>query len=257
MYAKLLQYLEVTGQSLTAPRLRYISAGGSPLDIDWKRSIEQRFGLPLNNGYGLTECASNVALTRVDRPRPDDSIGLPLPGVAMRFAGPDGLDVADGTVGEIWIKGPNVMLGYYRDEAGTRAVLDQDGWYRTGDLGRRGEDGHLFIVGRAKDLIIRSGFNVYPAEVETALNSHDDVVQSAVIGRKVSGNEEVVALVEVKPGCGLEPSSLRDYVGRRLAAYKRPQHIFILEKIPASPTGKILKAGLAGLAEALIAGSRS
>jgi len=256
MYAKLLEYLEVTGQSLTAPRLHYISAGGSPLDIDWKRSIEQRFGLALNNGYGLTECAANVALTRVDRPREDDSIGLPLPGVEMRFVGPDGIDVADGTVGEIWIKGPNVMLGYYRDEATTRAVLDEDGWYRSGDLGRRGEDGHLFIVGRAKELIIRSGFNVYPAEVETAINSHNDVVQSAVVGRKVSGNEEVVALVEVKPGSGLQPSSLRDHVSDRLAAYKRPQYIFILEKIPASPTGKILKAGLAALAEELIAKSR-
>lgn len=253
MYAKLLEHLETTGQSLLAPKLRYISAGGSPLDIDWKRSIEERFGLPLNNGYGLTECASNVAITRLDGPRSDDSIGLPLPGVEMRFVGADGQDVSDGAIGEIFIKGPNVMLGYYRDEAATRAVLGKDGWYRSGDLGRRGEDGNLFVVGRAKELIIRSGFNVYPAEVETALNSHEDVVQSAVIGRKAGGNEEVVAFVEIKPGCGLNAALLRTHVSGRLAAYKRPQHIFVLEKIPASPTGKILKASLAPLAEDLIA----
>ena len=253
MYAKLLEHLETTGQSLVAPKLRYISAGGSPLDIDWKRSIEDRFGLPLNNGYGLTECAANVAITRLDAPRSDDSIGLPLPGVDMRFVGADGRDVADGTIGEIFIKGANVMLGYYRDEAATRAVLGDDGWFRSGDLGRRGADGNLFVVGRAKELIIRSGFNVYPAEVETALNSHDDVVQSAVIGRKAGGNEEVVAFVEIKSGCGLDAALLRAHVSGRLAAYKRPQHIFILEKIPASPTGKILKASLAPLAEELIA----
>ncbi len=253
MYAKLLEHLETTGQSLLAPKLRYISAGGSPLDIDWKRSIEERFGLPLNNGYGLTECAANVAITRLDAPRHDDSIGLPLPGVEMRFVGADGRDVADGTIGEIFIRGPNVMLGYYRDEAATRAVLGSDGWYRSGDLGRRGEDGNLFVVGRAKELIIRSGFNVYPAEVETAINSHVDVVQSAVIGRKAGGNEEIVAFVEIKPGCSLDAALLRAHVGQRLAPYKRPQHIFILEKIPASPTGKILKASLGPLAEDLIA----
>jgi long-chain acyl-CoA synthetase len=255
MYAKLLEHLETTEQSLQAPRLRYISAGGSPLDIDWKRSIEARFGLPLNNGYGLTECAANVAITRLDAPRSDDSIGLPLPGVEMRFVGTDGMDVGDGAIGEIFIRGANVMLGYYRDEVATRAVLDCDGWFRSGDLGRRGADGNLFVVGRAKELIIRSGFNVYPAEVETALNSHVDVVQSAVIGRKAGGNEEVVAFVEVKPACGLQASSLRDHVCQRLAAYKQPQHIFILDKIPASPTGKILKASLGPLAEELVAKS--
>ena len=248
-------HLETAERSLVAPGLRYISAGGSPLDIDWKRSIERRFGLPLNNGYGLTECSSNVAITRVDAPRDDDSIGLPLPGVELRFVGPDGGDVADGQIGESWIRGPNVMRGYYRDETATRSALSGDGWYRTGDLGRRGPDGYLFIVGRLKELIIRSGFNVYPAEVETALNSHPDVVQSAVIGRKAGGNEEVVAFIEAKPGSALQGSSLQNHVRERLAAYKRPQHIFILDKIPASPTGKILKAALAPLAEELIAKS--
>jgi len=255
MYAKLLEHLESTGRPLKAPGLRCISAGDSPLDIGLKRSIERRFGLPLNNGYGLTECSPTVAATRVDAPRDDDSIGLPIPGVAVRFVGAEGVDVADGQIGEMWARGPNPMQGYYRDEAATRAAVTRDGWLRTGDLGYRAKDGHLFVVGRLKELIIRSGFNVYPAEVETALNSHPDVVQSDVIGRKVDGNEEVVAFIEVKPGSGLQVSVLRDHARERLAAYKRPRHIFIVEKIPAGPTGKILKALLAPLTEELVAKS--
>jgi long-chain acyl-CoA synthetase len=257
MYAKLLEHLESSGRPLHAPRLRYISAGGSPLDIDWKRSIERRFGLPLNNGYGLTECSSNVAMTRVESPRDDDSIGLPLPGVDVRFVGADDTDVPDGQIGESWIRGPNVMQGYYRDDPATRAAVTGDGWFRTGDLGCRRKDGYLFIVGRLKELIIRSGFNVYPAEVETALNAHPDVVQSAVIGRRADGNEEVIAFIEAKAGSGLQASTLRDHARERLAAYKRPQHIFIVDRIPASPTGKILKATLAPLAERLIAEGKS
>ena len=254
LYAKLLEHLELTGRPLSAPKLRYISAGGSPLDIDWKRSIERRFGLPLNNGYGLTECASNVAITRVEAPRDDDSIGRPLPGVEVRFVGADGAEVPDGEVGECCIRGPNLMKGYYRDAAATGAAVTDDGWFHTGDLGRRAGDGYLFIVGRAKELIIRSGFNVYPAEVETALNSHPDVVQSAVIGRRADGNEEVVAFIEARPGSGLGVPTLRGHVRERLAAYKRPQHIFIVEALPASPTGKVLKAALIPLAEQFIAG---
>ncbi len=253
MYARLLEYLERSGRELKAPALRYISAGGSPLDIDWKRSIEKRFGLPLNNGYGLSECAANVAITRPDAPVDDDSIGRALPGLEFRFTDAGGNVLADGEIGECRIRGGNVMLGYYRDEAATRAVLGPDGWLRTGDLGRRGADGNMYIVGRLKELIIRSGFNVYPAEVETALNAHEGVVQSAVIGRKAGGNEEVVAFVEAKPGSGLDAAALREHVAGRLAAYKRPQHIFIMERIPASPTGKILKASLAPLAETMIA----
>jgi acyl-CoA synthetase (AMP-forming)/AMP-acid ligase II len=112
MYAKLLEHLETTNGSLSAPGLRYMSAGGSPLDIDWKRSIERRFGLPLNNGYGLTESSSALAITRVEAPRDDDSVGLPLPGVEVRFVGTDGMDVADGEIGEGWVRGPDVMRGY-------------------------------------------------------------------------------------------------------------------------------------------------
>ncbi|HKH35520.1 MAG TPA: AMP-binding protein [Beijerinckiaceae bacterium] len=253
MYARLLEHLDHRGEALVAPRLRYMSSGGAPLDLDWKRRIEARFGLALNNGYGLTEASPTVAQTRIDDPRDDDSIGPALPGLELRFVDKDGRDVPEGEVGECWLRGPNVMKGYYRDPEATAATITPDGWLRTGDLGRRDADGNLFLVGRSKELIIRSGFNVYPPEVETALNAHPDVVQSAVVGRRVSGNEEVVAFVEVMPGSTVDEAALKRFVGERLAAYKRPQHIFVMARMPASATGKVQKHMLVALAEAMIA----
>ncbi|MDQ4060933.1 MAG: AMP-binding protein [Pseudomonadota bacterium] len=253
MYAKLLEYLEAQGRALKAPRLRYMSSGGAPLDIAWKRRIEQRFGLALNNGYGLTEASPTVSQTRIEDPRDDDSIGPPLPGLEIRFVDAQGREVPDGEVGELWVRGPNVMKGYYRDPAATAAAITAEGWLRTGDLGRRGPDGALYLVGRAKELIIRSGFNVYPPEVEAALNAHPQVVHSAVIGRPVSGNEEVIAFVEAVPGSGLDEPGLKAFVAERLAPYKRPQRIFVVDRMPAGATGKVHKHLLARLAEELLA----
>lgn len=257
MYAKLLEHLESTGQHLHAPGLRYMSAGGAPLDIGWKRRIERRFGLTLNNGYGLSEASPTVSQTRIADPRDDDSVGPPLPGTEVRFVDAAGHELADGEVGECQLRGPNVMKGYFRNEAATRAVITADGWLKTGDLGYRDAKGNLFLVGRLKELIIRSGFNVYPPEVEAALNTHPSIVQSAVIGRKVEGNEEVVAFIEVKPGHGLDAVEVARHARERLAPYKCPTHIFIRERLPAGPTGKILKAELAALAEPLIARAAS
>ena len=253
MYARLLEHLDHRGEALIAPRLRYMSSGGAPLDLDWKRRIEARFGRALNNGYGLTEASPTVAQTRIEAPRDDDSIGPALPGLEIRFVDQHGRDVPEGEVGECWLRGPNVMKGYYRDAVATAAAITPDGWLRTGDLGRRAPDGNLFLVGRAKELIIRSGFNVYPPEVETALNAHPEVVQSAVVGRRVSGNEEVVAFVEIMPGSSLDEPALKAFVGERLAAYKRPQHVFVMGRMPASATGKVQKHMLTALAEEMIA----
>jgi acyl-CoA synthetase (AMP-forming)/AMP-acid ligase II len=144
------------------------------------------------------------------------------------------------------------MAGYFRDPAASAAVLTPDGWLRTGDLGRRDPDGALFLVGRAKELIIRSGFNVYPPDVEAALNAHPDVVQAAVVGRPVKGNEEILAFVELTPGSRLTRVALADFAAARLAAYKRPQHLFVLDRIPATATGKLRKHVLAALADGLI-----
>ena len=252
MYARLLEFLEAEGRDLKAPRLRYMSAGGAPLDVDWKRRIEQRFGLALNNGYGLTEASPTVCQTLIEDRRDDDSIGPPIPGIEIRFADSGGDDVQAGEVGELLVRGPNVMKGYYRNKEATDDVITSGGWLRTGDLGRQQADSNCFIVGRAKELIIRSGFNVYPPEVETALNAHEDVVHAAVIGRPVDGNEEVIAFVEAMPGSDLSPSDLEQFARQRLAPYKRPQHLFIVDRLPVNATNKVLKHQLRDIAETLI-----
>jgi long-chain acyl-CoA synthetase len=152
--------------------------------------------------------------------------------------------VAPGEVGELHVRGPNVMRGYYRAPEATAAAIDPEGWFNTGDLGRFDGD-IMFIVGRTKELIIRSGFNVYPAEVEAVLNEHPAVVQSGVIGRAVTGNEEVVAYVQLLPGSTVKPADLMAHATGQLAPYKRPSVIIMLDALPASSTGKILKHRLA------------
>jgi acyl-CoA synthetase (AMP-forming)/AMP-acid ligase II len=159
----------------------------------------------------------------------------------VRFVGLDGEDAAPGEIGELWVRGPNVMLGYYRSPEQTRAAVTEDGWLKTGDLARQDASGALHIVGRSKELIIRSGFNVYPSEVEHVLNAHPQVVQSAVIGRAVEGNEEVVAFVELIAGAKVSPAELIAWCGERLAPYKRPAEVRVLAALPAASTGKILK----------------
>ncbi|KFI08572.1 class I adenylate-forming enzyme family protein [Massilia sp. BSC265] len=231
MYARLLALSR--GEQITS-RLRFCYAGGSPLDPALKREVEQVFGLPLHNGYGLTESGPTVSQTRLDAPRGDTSVGHPIPGVEVRIVG---------ATGELWVRGPNVMAGYYRDPVQTGAALRPGGWLATGDLATQDEDGALFIAGRVKELIIRAGFNVYPLEVETALNSHPAVVQSAVVGRPVGGGEEeVVAFVEATGA--LAEAALQDWLRARLAPYKRPSRIVFMDALPAAPSGKILKSRL-------------
>ncbi|CAE6734262.1 Long-chain-fatty-acid--CoA ligase [Paraburkholderia nemoris] len=241
MHAKLLEHLQTHGHAWSAPRLRFAYSGGSPLDAALKAHVESVYGLPLHNGYGMTESSPTVSHTMLDAPRSDCSVGEVIPGVDVRFVGLDGVDAAPGEIGELWVRGPNVMLGYYRSPEQTRAVVTEDGWLKTGDLARQDADGALHIVGRSKELIIRSGFNVYPAEVEHVLNAHPQVVQSAVIGRAVEGNEEVVAFVELIAGATVTPAELIAWCGERLAPYKRPADVKVLAALPAASTGKILK----------------
>ncbi len=244
MYARFLAHLKAKGLTGVAhPSLRFLSSGGAALDLALKQGIERLFGMPLYNGYGLTECAPTISQTLLDAPRQDDSVGVLLPGITARLAGK-----SDDGVGELCVKGPGVMLGYYRAPEATAETIDGEGWLRTGDLARFAGD-HLFIVGRCKELIIRSGVNVYPAEVEAVLNAHPDVTQSAVVGRAVEGNEEVVAFVQPVPGRTLSLEALSDFAAERLAPYKRPAEIVVLDALPASATGKILKKQLAGAAQ--------
>ncbi|HYX00837.1 MAG TPA: AMP-binding protein [Reyranella sp.] len=241
IYQRLLEYKATAGlNALPRGRLRGLYVAGAPLDPTLKATIEQEFGQPLLNAYGITECAPGISGVRAEAPRNDTSVGTILPGIDVRLVGMDGVPVAEGAVGELHVRGPNVMRGYYRAAEATAAAIDKDGWFNTGDLARFEGDA-LFIAGRTKELIIRSGFNVYPAEVEAVLNAHPAVVQSAVVGRTVNANEEVVAYVQLLAGADATADDLMGHAARQLTAYKRPSEIVILDALPTSSTGKILK----------------
>lgn len=222
---------------LPTKTLRYVSSGAAPLDPDWKRRAEHFYGCALQNGYGMTETTAGVTLTVNPRGVADVSVGPALPGVELKLRNPG----SDG-VGEILTRGPHVMPGYFRNPAETAAVFDEEGFLRTGDLGRIDDEGNLHIAGRARELIIRGGFNVYPPEVESALNDHPGVLQCAVVGRTVSGgNEEVLAFCQVRDAAALTEKELHDHAASRLSPYKVPSRIIITNALPAAPTGKILK----------------
>jgi acyl-CoA synthetase (AMP-forming)/AMP-acid ligase II len=235
---------------VAAPRLRILSVSGAPLDPAIKAATEELFGLPLHHGYGITECGPTIAQIRPDRPRADCSVGPLLPGVEARVLGEGGVPVAEGDVGTLYVRGPNVMRGYYRAPEETAEVLDPAGWFNTRDLVRF-DDGNLFVVGRAKELIIRFGFNVYPPEIEAVLNTHPAVLQSAVVGRAIEGNEEVVAFVQPAAGATLTARDLADYATARLASYKQPTEFVLVDAMPTTPNGKILKRELQARAETM------
>ena len=212
------------------------------MDIDLKLQVEKTLGLPLNNGYGLSETSPTIAVPLHNQPRKDEAIGNAIPGVKTRFVNPvTGEDVPFGKIGELWIKSPGVMLGYYNNPQSTNDVINGDGWFNTGDLARIEEDGAIFIVGRSKELIIRSGFNIYPPELEGIICSHPDVRNSAVVLRKVPGNEQVVAFVEPFQGKEIHTEVLKKWLRERVAPYKIPSHVFLMEQIPTAPSGKFLK----------------
>ena len=244
-YQRLLEYKTVAGLGqLDRGSLRLIAVAGAPLDLELKSRVERELGLPLSNGYGITECSPGISGVRFDEPRSDQAVGTLLPGVEARIRTVDGIPVAKGEIGELHVRGRNVMRGYYRAPDLTAKAIDSEGWFNTGDLARF-EGECLYIVGRTKEMIIRSGFNVYPAEVEAVLSSHKDVVQSAVVGRSVDGNEEVVAFVQLIQGSKVTPADLATFINPQLTSYKRPSEIIVLDALPATSTGKLLKHKLA------------
>jgi len=250
LFSLLVDYAKLRGlRSLKLPSLRIISSSGAPLQPALKAQVEELFGIPLHNGYGVTECSPNISQAVMDEHRTDTSVGRALPGVELQLVGPDQKPISDGEVGELWVRGPNVMKGYYRAPEETAAAINADGWFNTRDLARL-EDGYLFIDGRTKELIIRFGLNVYPAEVEAVLNAHPAVARSAVIGRAVAGTaggEEVVAFVQAKMGLVLQASDIAHYAAQQLAPYKRPSHILIVPDMPLTQTGKVMKGELSKL----------
>jgi acyl-CoA synthetase (AMP-forming)/AMP-acid ligase II len=244
-YQRLLEYKQTTGlPKLERGALRLMSVAGAPLDLELKVRVEKELGLPLFNAFGITECSPAISGVRLNAPRNDNSVGTLVPGIEGKIVGRDGAVLANGEIGELQVRGPNVMRGYYCAPDLTAKAIDSDRWFNTGDLARFAGDA-LFIVGRTKEMIIRSGFNVYPAEVEAVLSTHPAVVQCAVVGRPVEGNEEVVAFVQLLNGSQVTAEDLMAHVAPQLTSYKRPSEIILLDALPATSTGKILKHELA------------
>ena len=244
LFALLVEYSKYAGiGSLKCPSLRIISCSGAPLAASTKSEVEKLFGLVLHQGYGITECSPSVAQYRIDRPPADNSVGPVVPGVEVKLVDREGQPVREGEAGELWVRGPNIMKGYYRSPEETVAALSKDGWFNTRDLARL-ENGNLFIVGRTKDMIIRFGFNVYPAEVEAVLNAHPAVQRSAVVGRMVRGEEEIVAFVQPLKNTAFELDEFTKYAARNLASYKQPTQIIVVGDMPVTPLGKIVKEKL-------------
>ena len=252
MFSLLADYAKLKGMtSLKFPSLRIISSCAAPLQATVKSQVESLFGMVLHNGYGVTECSPNIAQTLVGEHRTDTSVGEVLPGVEIQLVGSDQRPVADGEAGELWVRGPNVMKGYYHAPEEKTAAINREGWFNTRDLARL-EKGSLFIVGRTKELIVRFGENVYPVEIEAVLNAHPAVVRSAVIGRTVEetkGGEEIVAFVQLAPSSTTSETELAQHAALYLVPYKRPSQILLVPSMPLTPTGKVVKGELAKMAQ--------
>jgi len=224
--------------------VRLALSGASKLPETTAQSMKDRFGLEIREGYGLTE-ASPVVTNSIGTKWLPGSVGTPVRDMELRVVDEDGEDVLVGDTGEIWVRGPNVFAGYLDDPEATARVLTADGWLRTGDIGVVDDEGHLFIVDRAKDLIIVSGFNVFPAEVESVINSHPDVVESSVIGTAhPHTGESVRAYAVARPGVHLDEDALIDYCRARLARYKCPTKVLFVEALPRNLIGKVTRYAL-------------
>lgn len=246
MYARYLRHLEETGADHRAPRLKAISTGGAPLDQDLKTRVEAVFGLGLRQAFGITEAGPTVTIPD-SAPQGATALGRPAPGAEVRLVDPASGRDGEGP-GEMLVRSPGLMNGYFRSPTATAEVLTPDGWLRTGDIVRRAADGVLHIVGRAKDVIIRSGFNVYPAEVEAVLLSHPAVLHAAVLGKPVDGSDEaVVAFVELADRAVVGTDELLAHAAIGLAGYKRPSEIRILTRMPMGLSGKVATAEIKNL----------
>lgn len=224
--------------------VRLATSGAAKLDLQVQRAIKDRFGVEIMEGYGLTE-ASPVVTSGTGLSAPEGSIGVPLPGLRVRLVDADGHDALVGDPGELWVSGPNVFAGYWNDPEASRHAVDADGWLHTGDVAVVDDDGFLFLVDRVKDLIIVSGFNVYPAEVEDVIASHPAVDHVTVIGvPHPHSGEAVKAYVVARDGVAVDEDDIIAHCEARLARYKCPQKVMFVDEIPQSATGKVLRTAL-------------
>jgi long-chain acyl-CoA synthetase len=230
--------------------LRTCISGGSAMPVEVMKNFEKTFDCVVLEGYGLSETSPVASFNQPGQERKPGSIGTPVRGVEMKLVDDDRADVGQGEVGEIAIRGENIMKGYWGREEDTAEAI-KDGWFTTGDMAKVDEDGYFFIVDRKKDLIIRGGYNVYPREVEEALYEHEGVAEVAVIGIPDDDlGEEVGAAVALKPGSDATEEELQAFAKERLAAYKYPRAIWLVDELPKGPTGKILRREVEAPSEA-------
>ena len=242
MYFALLHYPEADGYDL---KLERCISGGSAMPVEVMSAFDQKYGVNILEGYGLSETSPVASFNVLDRPKKAGSIGLPIWGVEFKLVDADGKDVTEpDTPGEVCIKGHNVMKGYYKKpEANEEAFAG--GWFHSGDIATRDAEGYYFIVDRKKDMIIRGGFNVYPREIEEVLYGHPAIAEAAVIGvPHQSHGEEVKAVVAFKQGKSATAEEIVGYCKEKLAAYKYPRIVEVVDALPKGPTGKILKREL-------------
>ena len=224
--------------------IRFAISGAARLPEEVARTIERRYGLHLTEGYGLTE-ASPVVTTSLGTDAPIGSVGVPVPGLEIRLVDDDGDDVLIGDSGEVWVRGPNVFAGYWNDQEATDRAINSQGWLVTGDVATVDDNGYLFLVDRVKDLIIVSGFNVYPAEVEEVLMQHPAIDACAVVGvpHPYSG-EAVKAYVVTVKGESIEEDEVVKFWSTRLARYKCPEKVWFVDEVPMGMGGKVLRRAL-------------
>ncbi len=216
-------------------------SGGSALPVEVLRGFDEAFGARVLEGYGLSETTGMGSFNLPDRERKPGSIGVPIGGTEFRLVDDDGADVPAGEPGEIAMRGPFVMSGYWEREDATRETV-RDGWFHTGDMATVDDDGYYFIVDRKKELIIRGGYNVYPREIEEVLYEHPAVLEAAVVGvPHDSLGEEVGAAIALKEGESVSEDELRAFAKERVAAYKYPRRVWFVDELPKGPTGKVLK----------------
>lgn len=242
MWSALASTPDLPADALSTVRLAV--SGAARLGEDTARAIRERFGVHLDEGYGLTEASPAVA-SSTGTDAPVGSVGVPVPGLEIRLVDDAGDDVLIGDPGEVWVRGPNVFAGYWNDEAATAAVIDADGWLHTGDVATVDDDGFLYLVDRRKDLIIVSGFNVYPAEVEEVLMTHPAIEACAVVGvpHPYTG-EAIKAYVVGAPGSNIEEDEVVAFCAERLARYKCPDKVWFVDEVPMGVAGKVLRRAL-------------